>query len=157
MEYKEIKNLAVLMKDFGLSVIDYNGNDMSIRMERGTSTALPFAITEHHLANVANQHVADAESQPTYRSDEEQSSSGDVAVKSPMVGVFYCSPAADKEPYVSVGDRVNVGDVLCIVEAMKIMNEITAEHDGIISEICVENKQIVEFGQPLFRIDTTAI
>jgi len=153
MEYKEIKDLAALMKDFDLSVIDYNGNDMSIRMERGTATATPVVITEHNVASV-NQNAA---IQPSTAHYEEQLSNGDVAVKSPMVGVFYSSPAADKEAYVSIGDKVHVGDVLCIVEAMKIMNEITAEHDGIISEICAENKQVVEFGQPLFRIDTTAI
>ena len=69
-----------------------------------------------------------------------------------MVGVFYAAPAADKQPYVSIGDRVNAGDVLCIIEAMKMMNEITAEKGGVIREICVGNKQIVEYGHPLFRI-----
>jgi len=157
MEYKEIKDLAILMKDFGLNVIDYSGDDMSIRLERGMPATMPFAVTEYHAANVADHHAVNAISQPESIANEGQSNSGDVAVKSPMVGVFYCSPAADKDPYVSVGDRVHAGDVLCIIEAMKIMNEITAERDGIISEICAENKQIVEFGQPLFRIDTTAI
>ena len=69
-----------------------------------------------------------------------------------MVGVFYSAPGADESPFVAVGDTVHAGDVLCIIEAMKIMNEITAERDGVIIEICVENKQVVEFGQPLFRI-----
>jgi len=145
MEYKEIKDLAMLMKDFGLTVLDYDGNDMSIRLERGTAVA-PVTVVEQISAN-----------QPSALPHAEQTNAGDVAVKSPMVGVFYSSPAADQAPYVSVGDRVHAGDVLCIIEAMKIMNEITAEQDGIISEICVENKQIVEFGQPIFRIDTTAI
>ena len=145
MEHKEIKDLAVLMKDFGLTLIEYSTDGVAIKMERGTAAA-PVVTAERAGA-----------SQPITIPHEEQSNSGDVAVKSPMVGVFYSSPAADKEPYVSVGDKVHAGDVLCIIEAMKIMNEITAERDGVISEICVENKQIVEFGQPLFRIDTTAI
>ena len=73
-------------------------------------------------------------------------------VASPMVGVYYAAPAPDKEPFVRVGDRVSKGDVLCIIEAMKLMNEITSDRDGVIVEICVENGQIVEYDQPLFRI-----
>lgn len=73
-------------------------------------------------------------------------------VTSPMVGVFYAAPAPDKEPYVSVGTKVSKGDVLCLIEAMKLMNEVTAEKSGEIVEICVENGQVVEYGQPLFMI-----
>jgi acetyl-CoA carboxylase biotin carboxyl carrier protein len=77
-------------------------------------------------------------------------------VKSPMVGTMYRAPAPDAEPYVRVGDLVEAGKVLCIVEAMKLMNELECEVTGRIVEICVENAQPVEFGQLLFRIDTTA-
>ena len=73
-------------------------------------------------------------------------------ITSPMVGVFYAAPAPDQEPYVSVGTRVNRGDILCLIEAMKLMNEVTAEKSGEIVEICVENGQVVEYGQPLFII-----
>ncbi len=68
------------------------------------------------------------------------------------MGVFYAAPAENAEPYVSIGDYVKKGQTLCIIEAMKLMNEITAEDDGIISEICVTNDQVVEFGTELFRI-----
>ncbi|MCL4138444.1 UNVERIFIED_CONTAM: hypothetical protein GTU68_037703 [Idotea baltica] len=74
-------------------------------------------------------------------------------VSSPMVGTFYRRPAADADPYVSVGDKVKKGDVLCIVEAMKLMNEIESEVAGTVSEICLEDGQMVEFGEPLFRIE----
>ncbi len=74
------------------------------------------------------------------------------AVASPMVGVFYAAPSPDSDPYVSVGTRVKKGDVLCLIEAMKLMNEVTAEQSGEIAEVCVENGQVVEFGQPLFII-----
>lgn len=74
------------------------------------------------------------------------------AVKSPMVGVFYSASAPGKDAFVSVGSRVSKGDVLCIVEAMKLMNEITAEESGEIAEICVEDGAVVEFGQPLFYL-----
>ena len=73
-------------------------------------------------------------------------------VASPMVGVFYSAPSPDKEPYVTVGSRVNKGDVLCLIEAMKLMNEVTAEKSGEITAVCVENGQIVEYGQKLFMI-----
>lgn len=71
---------------------------------------------------------------------------------SPMVGVFYAAPAENAEPFVKVGDRVKRGQTLCIVEAMKLMNEIMAELDGEIVEVCVQNGQVVDFGCPLFRI-----
>ena len=73
-------------------------------------------------------------------------------VKSPMVGTFYASSAPDKDPFVKVGDKVKKGQVLCIVEAMKLMNEIESEFDGEIVEICVENEEVVEYGKPLFKI-----
>ena len=75
-----------------------------------------------------------------------------VEVASPMVGVFYAAPAEDAEPFVKVGDKVKRGQTLCIVEAMKLMNEIMAEVDGEIVEICVANGQVVDYGSPLFRI-----
>jgi len=73
-------------------------------------------------------------------------------VKSPIVGVFYAAPSPDVEPFVTIGSKVKKGDVLCIVEAMKLMNEITAECDGEIVDICVKNGEITEFGQVLFKI-----
>lgn len=73
-------------------------------------------------------------------------------MRSPLVGVFYAAPAENAEAFVSVGDRVKKGQVLCIIEAMKLMNEITAEADGVIKEICVTNGQVVEYGTELFHI-----
>lgn len=83
---------------------------------------------------------------------ESVSKSEGTPVTSPMVGVFYAAPAPDQEPYVSVGARVNKGDVLCLIEAMKLMNEVTAEKSGEIVEVCVDNGQVVEYGQTLFMI-----
>ena len=74
-------------------------------------------------------------------------------IKSPMVGTFYQSPEPAAQPYVRVGSRVNVGQVVCIIEAMKIMNEIESEVGGVVKEVCVQNAQPVEFGQALFRVD----
>jgi len=74
-------------------------------------------------------------------------------IKSPMVGTFYSAPEPGADPYVKVGSRVSAGQTVCIIEAMKIMNEIEAEFGGVVREILVENAQAVEFGQPLFRVD----
>lgn len=73
-------------------------------------------------------------------------------VKSPMVGIFYAAPDPDSKPFVSKGDKVKKGDTLCLIEAMKLMNEIVAERDGEVVEVCAENGALVEFGQVLFRI-----
>jgi len=75
-------------------------------------------------------------------------------VEAPLVGTFYRASAPDADPFVNVGDRVNKGDVLCIVEAMKSMNEIQADAGGVIKEICIEEAELVEFEQPLFKIET---
>ena len=74
------------------------------------------------------------------------------SVKSPTVGVFYAAPAENADPFVKVGDVVHKGSVLCIIEAMKLMNEVLAEKDGVIEEICAQNGQLVEYGTELFRI-----
>jgi acetyl-CoA carboxylase biotin carboxyl carrier protein len=79
-----------------------------------------------------------------------------VEIKSPMVGTFYAAPEPASAPYVKAGSRVSAGQVVCIIEAMKIMNEIESEVAGVIREVCVENAQPVEFGQPLFRVDPHA-
>ena len=92
--------------------------------------------------------AAPAEAEPTPPARE----SNLIAVESPMVGTFYRAPAPDADPYVQVGDRVSVGQTLCILEAMKLMNELEAEVSGTVREICVENAEPVEYGQILFRI-----
>lgn len=137
MELKDIKQLASLMKDMGLTSLEYTEGGASVRMERGTCVSAP-------LVNIETKTV-ETPAVPEANSDT-------YTVASPMVGVFYSAPAADKKPYVSIGDRVNAGDVLCIIEAMKMMNEITTEKSGVITEICVGNKQVVEYGHPLFRL-----
>ena len=142
MEYKMIRDLAALMKEMGLSSLEYSDGGSAVKMERTAALAVAAVPA---VAAKADVSVDSAESIV-------ESHSGFV-VESPMVGVFYAAPGADKDPYVSVGDSVAAGDVLCIIEAMKIMNEITAERDGVIAEIFAANKQVVEFGSPLFRFE----
>jgi len=90
---------------------------------------------------------------PTAAADVEEPDSGLAEIHSPMVGTFYRAPAPDAPPYVEPGDRVEKGQTVCILEAMKLMNELEAEVSGTVREICVENADPVEFGQVLFRID----
>ena len=142
MEYKKIRELAGLMKEMGITSLEYKDGEFSLKMDRAAPAV---AMVPAPVA------IGTVEAAPIVAVEKE--SLGGFLVKSPMVGVFYAAPGADKDPYVKVGDTVSTGDVLCIIEAMKIMNEITAERDGVIAEIFVENKQVVEFGQPLFRID----
>lgn len=142
MEFSDIKQLALLMKEVGLTSLEYSDGGVNIRMERGGAQPVPV--------------YTEPKAEPKYDAPEPPTETGGniYTVTSPMVGVFYAAPAADKKPYVAIGDKVNTGDVLCIVEAMKMMNEITADKGGVITEICVGNKQLVEFGHPLFRIST---
>ena len=140
MDHKDIKNLAAIMREMGLTSIEYQNGAESVKLARPAEIASA-SKDESNTARVEWQ-------------SEETPLSNSFTVKSPMVGVFYSAPAADAGPYVSIGDTILVGDVLCVIEAMKIMNEITAERDGVITEVFAENKQIVEFGQPLFRIGT---
>ena len=139
MDNKEIRELAILMRETGLTKLEYENDGVAIRLERKPGV----------MRTIGTPKLESAENPVEFPA---VTASGGFVVKSPMVGVFYSAPGADKEPYVQVGDMVHAGDVLCIIEAMKIMNEITAERDGVIAEINAENKQVVEFNQPLFRI-----
>lgn len=136
MNESDIRKYANLMSELGLTGLEVTENDRVVRLERNPApqTAAP----------VQTVQVGDV---PQSAADEDL-----IEISSPMVGVFYAAPAEDADPYVQVGDRVKKGQTLCIVEAMKLMNEIVAETDGQIVEICAQNGQVVDFGCPLFRI-----
>jgi len=106
-------------------------------------------------AHVIVSHPATAPGAPTSQQSQAQAPAGPQLseIKSPMVGTFYQSPEPAAQPYVKVGSRVNVGQVVCIIEAMKIMNEIESEVSGVVREVTAQNAQPVEFGQVLFRVD----
>ena len=136
-DLETIKALAEIMKDNGLTSLSLKYDDEEISLERGSA------------APVVQTAAAPAAAPTAAKAAEPEAVEG-TPVKCPMVGVFYAAPAPDEKPYVQVGDKVRKGDVLCIVEAMKLMNEITAEQDGEIARICVEDGELVEYGQPLF-------
>jgi acetyl-CoA carboxylase biotin carboxyl carrier protein len=142
MEFNDIKQLALLMKEMGLTSMEYASGDTRVKMERSAV----------NTAGAVNTAPVSFEAKAEAIVSQPETAGNIYTVTSPMVGVFYAASATDRQPYVSIGDRVNAGDVLCIIEAMKMMNEITSEKSGVITEICAGNKQIVEYGHPLFRI-----
>lgn len=144
MEYEKIKQLMDDMGNSKLSSIDIDfpdGTKISMKKNESTEAAIKKVVVE-------NKEVKTEESESTKLSDE---NAGNI-VKSPMVGTFYIKPNPSAEPYVEVGKRVKKGDVLCIVEAMKLMNEIESEFDGEVAEILVKDGEAVEYAKPLFRI-----
>lgn len=137
MNETDIRKYAELMRELELTGLEITDGDKVVRLERNITPAAERVITP--LSAVAP-------------ADAPAAAGAYISVKSPVVGVFHASPAENAEPYVSIGVSVKKGQVLGIVEAMKLMNEITAEEDGILSEICVANGQVVEYGTELFRI-----
>lgn len=137
MNEEAIRKYAVLMQELGLTGLEVTENDRVVRLER-----TPAAVAVPQTPEMVQVPAAPAA----------PAAEPGVDVCSPMVGVFYAAPAENAEPFVKVGDRVKKGQTLCIVEAMKLMNEIMAEQDGEILEICVENGQVVDYGCRLFRM-----
>ena len=140
MNETDIRRYAELMRELGLTGLEIAEDNKVVRLECMTPAAAKTVVPlEAAPASTAAPAAGEGRAY--------------VSVKSPMVGVFYAAPAENADPYVSIGDRVKRGQTLCIVEAMKLMNEITAEEDGVIAEICAANGQVVEFGTELFRIE----
>ncbi|MDD3088569.1 MAG: acetyl-CoA carboxylase biotin carboxyl carrier protein [Candidatus Omnitrophica bacterium] len=147
MNMKKMQELIEMMNSNDLAEIEVEMEGMKIKLVKKGKAATGEVI--YHQAPAVHPR----ESAGTVETKAAVTSSGSKEVKSPMVGTFYRSPSPEAEPYVEVGSVVKKGDVLCIVEAMKLMNEIKAEFGGKIAEIMVENAESVEFGQPLFRIE----
>ena len=138
MNEADIRKYAQLMKELGLTALEITEDQRKLSLE----CSAPVSAGEHARSAPSPEPVPQAAGE----------SADQISVKSPIVGVFYAAPAENAAPYVTVGDRVVKGQTLCIIEAMKLMNEITAEEDGVISEVCVTNGQVVEYGTELFRI-----
>ncbi len=150
MDIRKIKKLIEIIEESDIAELEISEGEESVRISRYSSTvASPVAPAPVVAAAPAVVATPVAETKPA---TEEQALSGHV-VKSPMVGTFYRSPSPTAKPFVEVGQSVNVGDTLCIIEAMKILNQIEADKSGTISKILAENAQPVEYDQPLFVIE----
>ena len=156
MNVKEIKELLELMAEHNVSEIEVEKDDMKIKLRKLSSgqvtinqgQAVPAILPAMPpMVPAAPAPVAQAGAPAAVKEEE-----GIVIVRSPMVGTFYAAPAPDQPPYVSAGKTVKSGDVLCIIEAMKLMNEIKSETGGTVVEILVNNGQTVEYDQPIMKI-----
>lgn len=147
MDVKKIESLARLMQETGLTGLELVEDGQQLRLERQVEVvAAPVAA-----AAPAAPAAVGAEALGVTHEAPQPAKEGTL-VLSPTVGVFYSAPSPDARPFVEVGDQVKKGDTLCIIEAMKLMNEITAEQDGEIIDICATNGSVVEYGQILFKM-----
>jgi len=150
MDIEKIKALTEILNAGGLSAIEVGEGETRIRIEREFSAA----PVQKEFAP-AYLHTSATAMTPDDKEDTSEKSidfNRLVEVKSPLVGVYYAASSPDAEPFVSIGSKVKKGDVLCIIETMKLMNEIVAEQDGEIVDVCVKNGDIAEFGQVLFKM-----
>ncbi len=131
MNENEIRKYATIMQETGVTYLEITSEKDKIKLKR-ECTLSPKAIKEEDAKTIEDSSIQ--------------------SIKSPLVGIFYASSAEDKAPYVSNGSLVKKGQTLCVIEAMKLMNEIPCEQDCTILEVCVKNGQLVEFGTTLFRI-----
>jgi acetyl-CoA carboxylase biotin carboxyl carrier protein len=140
-----LKQIVKVAKDEGVAELKVDSTDFTVEVKFATAGSIQYAqpMIHHAPAALAAAPVA-GKAVPV--------ETGFHLIKSPFVGTFYGSPGPNKPQYAKVGDKVKVGQPLCVLEAMKIMNEIDADVAGEIVEICVENESLVEFGQPLFKI-----
>jgi len=151
MDIRKIKKLIDLIEESGISEIEIKEGDDSVRLSRYSSSA-PVAISQS--APMVTQPIAASENKTTAADITPAPSvvAGHI-LKSPMVGTYYASSSPEAEPFAKVGQKVNVGDTLCLLEAMKMFNEIEADKAGDIKEIYLENGQVAEYDQPLYVIE----
>jgi acetyl-CoA carboxylase biotin carboxyl carrier protein len=151
-DVRKIRRLVELMKEHDLSEIDLQQGEVRVQLRRAGTAANPGLI----VPQIHGGAFAPAAAKPTEPASEPTAASDSrlVIIKSPMVGTFYTSPDPDSPAYVKVGDHVGPETTVCIVEAMKVFNQIPAEVSGKITSVLVENGASVEYGQPLFKVDT---
>lgn len=148
MDIRKVKKLIELLEESNLSEIEVTEGEDSVRITRSLNQRQELQPLQYNVPKTEQQQP----SSPQPSTTPTDSKPSGHQVKSPMVGTFYASPAPDSPSFVSKGKKVSAGDILCIIEAMKMMNQIEADKSGIISEIFVEDGQPVEFDQPLFSI-----
>lgn len=154
MDLSLIKRLIKLVERSQIEELEIQEEGLQVRITKSRYTATPPAVFTAQQAVAAIDPVTVSRSAvPTSEFDPEGNTESLIEIKAPMVGTFYSAPSPDTEPYVKVGDQIEPGRILCIVEAMKLMNEIESEISGKIAKIMVENAQPVEYGQVLFLVE----
>ena len=153
MDLRKLKTLIDLVSDSNVSELEITEAEGKVRIVKGpvgAMVAAPIAAPVVAAAPIAGAPTAAA---PAVLSEAEQAAAAGHVVKSPMVGTYYASSSPEAKPFVQVGTVVKEGETICIIEAMKILNEIEADKSGTITRILVDNGQAVEYGQPLVHID----
>lgn len=164
IDSKKLNEVAALMEDHGLTRVRLSEEDgRVVELERMTAPApeaiaVPVAAPMTAAVTPAAAPAAPAVTAPTEapapaaETAPAPTAASTISVEAPMVGVFYAAPSPGADPFVSVGSTVHIGDTLCIIEAMKLMNEVVAEADGTVAEICVQDGDLVEFGSCIMKI-----
>jgi acetyl-CoA carboxylase biotin carboxyl carrier protein len=153
VDLKDIKAIIDLMKKNSISEFELEKQDFKIRLKRSAGGTV--AQADETGAALYVQPVPTAGTLTTLPTVLPPPTSGEVEIKSPMIGTFYRAPSPEAANYVELGSEVNPDTVVCIIEAMKVMNEIKAEVKGVVTQMLVENAKPVEFGQPMFKIRPT--
>jgi acetyl-CoA carboxylase biotin carboxyl carrier protein len=148
-----IKELVALMGRHDLNEIDLREGDLRIRLRRGPQGAVTLGPVHAAVPHTLPATPGPAISQAAVQAETAKPSKNLVEIKSPTPGTFYASASPDAEPFVRAGSKVEPSTVVCLIEAMKIFNEITADCAGVVTEVCVQNQQPVEYGQLLFKVD----
>ena len=151
MDIRKIKKLIELVEESGIAELEITEGEESVRINRHSSA--PMAAPVHYAAAPAAPVAAPAAAPVAAEESAAPAVVSGHQVKSPMVGTFYRASSPEAASYVEVGDTVSVGDTLCIVEAMKMMNQIESDKAGVVKAILVDNEDAVEFDQPLFVIE----
>ena len=151
MNLDSLKQIVKVAKEEGVAELKVESKDFKVEVRFSTGATAPIHHVQH-VAHVAQSTPVAATSAAPATAKPVSADAGLHVIKSPFVGTFYAAPGPGKAVYVKVGDKVKAGQALCVLEAMKIMNEIDADVAGEVIEICVENESLVEFGQPLFKI-----
>jgi len=146
MEFNDLKQLIELLKESDITelVVEKDGEKIKLRRDK---------IFGHIEQQVAYHPAAHQEPRAAAAPAVEEQASTTITITSPIVGTFYRSASPDSAPFVEVGTRIKKGQTLCIIEAMKLMNEIESEHDGVVTKLLVENGHAVEYGEPLFLVE----
>lgn len=151
MDLKDIKAVIDLMKKNAITEFELEKQEFKIKLKRGGNGGQAIAsYDEQPAVMISGGSVAALPAAPS--TPAPSATSNDLDIKSPMIGTFYRAPSPESASYVEIGTEVTPDSVVCIIEAMKVMNEIKAEVRGVVTQICLDNAKPVEFGQPLFKV-----
>ena len=148
MDLKQIEELIEILKDTDVSELKIEEDDIEIDIKRGFNNNV---VTGQPVVNTKVSNESEVKNKKSEKNEEENTDREEIVA--PMVGTFYRSPSPEADPFVEIGDTVENGDVVCILEAMKLMNEIEAETKCKIIDVLVEDGEAIEYGQPLFEIE----